>query len=51
MNDPNYSLTDIALAVGLNNSQHFSKLFKMIIGETPSAYRKMLNRNDFLLNS
>lgn len=51
MSNPNHSLTDIALAVGLNNSQHFSKLFKMIIGESPSTYRKMLNRNDFLQNN
>ena len=50
MSDSKNSLTDIALSVGLTNSQHFSKLFKMIIGETPSTYRKMLYKNDFLQN-
>jgi len=34
------SLTEIAQLVGFKDSQHYSKLFMTIIGETPSSYRK-----------
>ena len=36
------SLTDISLSVGLGDLQHFSRLFKNIIGISPSKYKKML---------
>lgn len=37
---PDKSLTEIAQLVGFKDSQHYSKLFTTIIGETPSSYRK-----------
>lgn len=36
------SLTDISLSVGLGDLQHFSRLFKNVIGISPSKYKKML---------
>ena len=42
MTDPSLSLTSIASQVGLKDSQHFSKLFRSIIGLTPNRYRKLL---------
>lgn len=36
------SLTQIALAVGFKDAQHFSRVFTSIIDETPSRYRKLL---------
>ena len=39
----NNSLTDISLNVGLGDIQHFSKLFKNIIGINPSKYKKLIS--------
>lgn len=36
----NLSLTEIALRVGFNDSQHFSKVFMQVMNSTPSQYRK-----------
>ena len=36
----NLSLTDIAIMVGFNNSQYFSKVFKEVAGISPKVYRK-----------
>lgn len=35
-----YSITQIAEYCGFNNIQHFSRTFREITGQTPSAYRK-----------
>lgn len=40
MEDPDLSLTEIAGKIGLEDSQHFSKLFLHVIGTPPSQYRK-----------
>lgn len=45
MANTNESLTEIALSVGLNNAQNFSKVFHTIIGEKPSTYRKKLKKS------
>lgn len=37
------SLTEIALSVGYNDSQYYSKVFTQIINASPSYYRKLLN--------
>ena len=42
MINPSLSLTSIATQIGLKDSQHFSKLFRNIIGLTPNRYRKLL---------
>lgn len=41
------TITEIAMAVGFNSSQYFSKVFKRYIEMTPSQYRKAqkLNKN------
>lgn len=36
------SLTEIALKVGFNDSQHYSKVFANVINATPSQYRKFI---------
>jgi AraC-like DNA-binding protein len=38
--DPVIPLTEIAIAVGCASLQHFSALFKKVVGQTPSAWRK-----------
>lgn len=42
--DTNMTMTEIAGKIGINDSQHFSKLFKNIIGSTPHEYRKILRK-------
>lgn len=43
MADPNLTLTEISALVGMNDSQHFSKLFKSTIGSPPNDYRRTLS--------
>ena len=38
------TMTKFAGKIGINDSQHFSKLFKNIIGSTPCEYRKILRK-------
>lgn len=42
MTNTDNSLTDISLTVGLGDIQHFSKLFKNIIGINPRKYKQLL---------
>ena len=42
MEETDLTLTEIALAVGFSNAQHYSKTFISIINEPPSQYRKRL---------
>lgn len=42
MSETDKSLTEIALLIGLKNSQHFTRLFCQIIGITPLKYRRMI---------
>jgi YesN/AraC family two-component response regulator len=36
----NYKLTQIAYLSGFSDQSHFTKIFKEIMGESPSNYRK-----------
>lgn len=40
LDDPAYSLTDIAYLTGFSDQSHFTRVFKKIMGENPSVYRK-----------
>lgn len=42
--DTDMTMTEIADHIGMNDSQHFSKLFKNTIGSTPCEYRKLLKK-------
>lgn len=42
MTNTDQSLTEIALLIGLKNSQYFTRLFCQIIGITPSRYRRLI---------
>lgn len=42
MQTTSLTLTEIALQVGFTDSQHYSKVFKNIINEAPSQYRKAI---------
>jgi AraC-like DNA-binding protein len=42
MADSSLRITDIALAVGYDNPQHLSRLFRRITGLTPRAYRQAI---------
>lgn len=37
---PEYSLTEIAYLTGFSDQSHFTRVFKKMMGESPSAYRK-----------
>ncbi|HEY8529516.1 MAG TPA: AraC family transcriptional regulator [Paenibacillaceae bacterium] len=41
---PDLSITDVALSVGYVDSSHFIRVFKKIMGQTPSEYRKNVLR-------
>lgn len=41
LSQTNLSIVEIALLVGYNSSQHFSKVFKNALSMTPSDYRKL----------
>lgn len=45
MSDDNINLSDIAYLVGLNDIQHFSKVFTKIINLSPQKYRKLVSKN------
>jgi AraC-like DNA-binding protein len=42
-------LSDIALSCGLSDQSHFTRVFRRIVGETPSAWRRA--RRDALDNA
>ncbi|MGX5817205.1 chromate resistance protein ChrB domain-containing protein [Chitinophaga lutea] len=42
MEDPAYSLTEIAYLAGFSDQSHFSRIFKKLKGDSPNAYRKNL---------
>lgn len=42
MQNPNLSLTDIALQTGFANSQHYSKVFRDYMNAPPSQYRSFI---------
>ena len=41
LQDPQYSITQIAYAVGYHDKRYFTGLFKSTIGITPKEYRKI----------
>lgn len=47
MANTNFTMTEIADKIGMNDSQHFSKLFKSTIGSSPLQYRKILLKEDY----
>ena len=40
LEDPELSISIIAFRVGFSSSSHFTRVFKNIVGITPSAYRE-----------
>jgi AraC-like DNA-binding protein len=40
--NPGYSLTEIAYLTGFSDQSHFTRVFKQIVGQNPSVYRKNL---------
>ncbi len=43
--DKSKNVTQIALSVGFNSTNHFCKIFKKMIGTSPLAYRRKLQAN------
>jgi AraC-like DNA-binding protein len=43
LNDPNRSVTDVALAVGFESLSHFNATFRSIMGLSPGVYAKRVN--------
>ena len=50
MTNTTLTLTEIAIQAGCKDSQHFSKLFKNIIGLPPNRYRKLILHDTHDLN-
>lgn len=44
--DPTTRITDIALAAGYENQQHFARAFRRFTGVSPTLYRRSLAEND-----
>ena len=44
--DPSTSITDVALATGYENQQHFARAFRRFTGVSPTLYRRSLAEND-----
>lgn len=42
LNNPGYSLTQIAYLTGFSDQSHFTRIFKLHTGKNPSVYRKEL---------
>lgn len=42
LNDPKYSLAEIAYLTGFSDQSHFNRTFKLHTGQNPSVYRKNL---------
>ena len=43
LKDPAYSITWVGYEVGFNDSTHFSRTFKKIVGISPRTYRAIKN--------
>lgn len=41
-NNPQYTLTEIAYLTGFSDQSHFTRVFKQLVGQSPSSYRKNL---------
>jgi len=44
MENPAYSLTEIAYLTGFSDQSHFTRIFKKHTGQSPSDYKKMLKK-------
>lgn len=42
LDDPKYSLAEIAYLTGFSDQSHFNRIFKMYMGKSPSIYRKRI---------
>ena len=44
LNNPDYSLAEIAYLTGFSDQSHFNRVFKRYIGKNPSEFRKKLSK-------
>jgi YesN/AraC family two-component response regulator len=44
LNSSNFSLTKVAYLTGFSDQSHFTRIFKMHTGQSPSAYKKSLQK-------
>lgn len=44
LEDPKYSLAEIAYLTGFSDQSHFNRIFKLHTGKSPSVYRKNINK-------
>jgi AraC-like DNA-binding protein len=45
LGDPSTRITEVALATGYGNQQHFARAFRRYAGVSPSVFRKSLSEN------
>jgi len=44
LNNSNYSLTEVAYLTGFSDQSHFTRIFKLHAGKSPSVYRREIKR-------
>lgn len=44
LNNPIYSLTEIAYLTGFSDQSHFTRIFRQVVGSNPSVFRKNMNK-------
>jgi len=45
LNDPKYSLSEIAYLTGFSDQSHFTRIFKKVTGKNPSAHKKNIAKS------
>jgi len=44
LDDPKYSLSEVAYLTGFSDQSHFTRIFKKVTGKNPSAYKKNITK-------
>jgi hypothetical protein len=45
LNDPKYSLSEIAYLTGFSDQSHFTRIFKKVTGKNPSSFKKNITKS------
>jgi hypothetical protein len=45
LNDPKYSLSEIAYLAGFSDQSHFTRIFKKVTGKNPSSFKKNITKS------
>jgi len=45
LNNPKYSLSEIAYLTGFSDQSHFTRIFKKVTGKNPSSFKKNITKS------